>query len=109
MKMITAIVQDQDANVLTKALVKAGFRATRLASTGSFLRAGNTTFIMGVEDEQLDDALALIDQTAKTRTQMMTPAMNPGTVMESVGTEPLNVQIGGATVFVQDVEQFHRF
>ncbi|MCW0953336.1 cyclic-di-AMP receptor [Weissella ceti] len=109
MKMITAIVQDQDANVLTKALVAAGFQATRLASTGSFLRAGNTTFIMGVQDEQLDDALALISENAKTRSQVMTPAMNPGTVMESVVTEPLNVQIGGATVFVQNVEQFHHF
>jgi len=109
MKMITAIVQDQDANELTKALVNAGFRATRLASTGSFLRAGNTTFIMGVENEQLDEALDLIAKTAKQRAEMMTPAMNPATVMESVVTEPLNVQIGGATVFVQDVEQFHRF
>lgn len=109
MKMITAIVQDQDANGLTKALVAAGFQATRLASTGSFLRAGNTTFIMGVEDAQLDEALALISGNAKKREQMMTPAMNPGTVMESVVTEPLTVQIGGAAVFVQDVEQFHRF
>lgn len=109
MKMITAIVQDQDANGLTKALVAAGFQATRLASTGSFLRAGNTTFIMGVEDEQLDEALALISGNAKKREQMMTPAMNPGTVMESVVTEPLTVQIGGAAVFVQNVEQFHHF
>lgn len=109
MKMITAIVQDQDANGLTKALVAAGFQATRLASTGSFLRAGNTTFIMGVQDEQLDEALALISGNAKQRTQVMTPAMNPGAVMESVVTEPLNVQIGGAAVFVQDVEQFLHF
>lgn len=109
MKMITAIVQDQDANGLTKALVAAGFQATRLASTGGFLRAGNTTFIMGVQDEQLDDALDLIAANAKKREQVMTPAMNHGSVMESVVTEPLNVQIGGATVFVQEIEQFHRF
>ncbi|MGQ9510337.1 MAG: cyclic-di-AMP receptor [Thermaceae bacterium] len=53
MRLILAIVQDADAPGLTKALLEKGFRSTKLASTGGFLREGNTTLLLGVEGEQL--------------------------------------------------------
>ncbi|MBM7616793.1 uncharacterized protein YaaQ [Weissella uvarum] len=108
MKMVTAVVQDKDAARLGKALVKAGFGATRLASTGGFLKAGSTTFMIGVSDEKLDDVLEIIKHSAKKRNRMMTPSFGMDTV-ESTVTAPMEVEIGGATVFVQDVEQFHQF
>ncbi|KRN32306.1 cyclic-di-AMP receptor [Weissella halotolerans] len=109
MKMITAIVQNQDANALGKAFVAAKIQATRIASKGGFLRAGNTTFLIGVPDDQVEQTLAIISETSKTRTQIMSPAWYTESVMESINTVPVEVQVGGATVFVQDVEQFHHF
>ena len=60
MKMVVAVVQDKDAHRLSNALVKEGIRATKLASTGGFLRAGNTTFLIGVEDEKVEDVMRII-------------------------------------------------
>ncbi|KRN76098.1 cyclic-di-AMP receptor [Weissella minor] len=108
MKMVTAVVQDQDAAKLGKALVKAGFGATRLASTGGFLRAGSTTFMIGIDDDRLDEVLDVIKHSAKKRDQVMTLAFSMDTV-ESTVAAPMEVEIGGAIVFVQNVEQFHQF
>ena len=58
MKLVIAIVQDKDSNRLSNALVREGFRATKLASTGGFLRAGNTTFMIGIEDERVHEVTA---------------------------------------------------
>ncbi len=63
MKMIIAIVQDQDSQELADQLVKNNFRATKLATTGGFLRAGNTTFLCGVNDDRVDEILSVINQT----------------------------------------------
>lgn len=109
MKMITAIVQDKDANGLNRALVKHGFRATRLASSGSFLRSGNTTFLIGTEDNQLAAALEQIKEACKTRTEIMAPSVSVDLAFDAGSTGPIEVQIGGATVFVQDVEAFYHF
>lgn len=73
MKMIVAIVQDKDSNRLSSALVKANFRATKLASTGGFLRAGNTTFMIGVNDDQVSTVLNVIRNNCKVRDQLVTP------------------------------------
>lgn len=60
MKLIVAIIQDKDSNRLSSALVKANFRATKLASTGGFLKAGNTTFMIGVDDGQVESVMNVI-------------------------------------------------
>ena len=73
MKLIVAIVQDKDSQHLEANLVKANFRATKLPSTGGFLKAGNCTFLIGVEEEKVDDALAVIKKTSHTRSQYVTP------------------------------------
>ena len=54
MKLILAIVSNDDASAVSAALTKNNFYMTRLATTGGFLRAGNTTIIVGTEDELVD-------------------------------------------------------
>ncbi|PIC75727.1 hypothetical protein CSV74_14530 [Sporosarcina sp. P19] len=78
MKLIVAVVQDQDSNRLSSALTKSDFRNTKLASTGGFLRAGNTTFLMGVEDELVSKALDLIRDNCRSRDQMVAPVSPMG-------------------------------
>lgn len=67
MKMVIAIVQDHDSQRLADRLTKNDFRNTKLASTGGFLRAGNTTFLCGVEDARVDELLKLLDDTCGNR------------------------------------------
>jgi uncharacterized protein YaaQ len=108
MKLIIAIVQDEDAQRLTSTLMDDGFSVTKLATTGGFLRAGNTTLLIGVDEERLDDAMDLIEKVSKSRKQVAT---SPSPVAGAAGVYvpyPVEVTIGGATVFVVDVEQFRK-
>lgn len=107
--MVIAVVQDKDSGKLSQTLVKKGFRATKLASTGGFLRAGNTTFLIGTADEQVDQVIEIIRQSCKSRKQMVTPVSPLGSAVDTFLPYPLEVQVGGAAVFVLDVEQFHSF
>lgn len=109
MKLIMAVVQDKDSNRLSNALVEANFRATKLASTGGFLRSGNTTFIIGVEDVQVDRALEIIKENCQHREQLVAPVSPMGGNADSYVPYPVEVEVGGATVFVLPVEQFHQF
>lgn len=109
MKMLVAVVQDKDSARLSQMLVKKGFRATKLASTGGFLRAGNTTFLVGAEDERIPEIIDIIQQSCKSRKQMVSPVSPLGSGVDAFLTYPLEVQVGGAAVFVLDVEQFHSF
>ncbi|WP_167628402.1 cyclic-di-AMP receptor [Listeria valentina] len=109
MKLIFAIVQDQDSNRLSDALTENKFGATKLATTGGFLKAGNTTFLIGVEDDRVEDALDIIRDNCKAREQMMTPSASFGVTVDTYVPYPIEVQVGGATVFVMPVESFHHF
>lgn len=109
MKMVIAIVQDKDSPKLAQNLVKAGVRATKLASTGGFLHAGNTTFLIGTNEERVSDVLDLIKTSCRSREQVVTPMSPMGSQVESYVPYPVSVQVGGATVFVLDVEQFEQF
>jgi uncharacterized protein YaaQ len=109
MKMVVAIVQDKDSPRLAQNLVKAGVRATKLASTGGFLHAGNTTFMIGAPDDQVEEIKNLIQASCKSREQVVTPMSPMGSQLESYIPYPVSVQVGGATVFVLDVEQFEQF
>lgn len=110
MKLIIAVVQDEDSIRLINKLLESGFSATKLATTGGFLRSGNTTLLVGVEDEKLGSALKLIETTCKSRKQMApVHAPVPGSAGMYVPTYPVQVTVGGATVFVLNVEQFHKF
>ncbi len=109
MKLIMAVVQDQDSNRLSKALVEHQFRATKLASTGGFLKSGNTTFIIGTEDIRVDKALQIIKDNCQAREQLVAPVSPLGGNADSYVPYPVEVEVGGATVFVMPVEQFHQF
>jgi len=107
MKLIIAIVQDQDAPSLIEELMDKDFRVTKLASTGGFLKSGNTTLLSGVEDEKVDEALKIIEDNCKTReitTSLLTVTMPGDTYMPY----PLEVRVGGATVFIVNVEKYLR-
>ncbi|MEH7226366.1 cyclic-di-AMP receptor [Bacillus sp. JJ1566] len=108
MKLIIAIVQDQDSQAMTKVFIKHNIRATKLSSTGGFLRTGNTTFLIGIEEDQVDEVLRLIEQTGKTRERDIPPISPLGGSPENFlpGQRAL---VGGATVFVLPIEQFYRF
>ncbi len=109
MKLIIAIVQDEDAGRLISALMNDGYGVTKLATTGGFLRAGNTTLLVGVEKHKLDGAMAVIEKVCKSRKQIAT---SPSPVAGNSGVYvpyPIEIVVGGATVFVMDVEQFQKF
>ena len=78
MKLIIAVVQDQDSNRLSKALVDNNFRATKLATTGGFLKSGNTTFMIGTEDIRVDRALQIIKENCRSREQLVAPVSPMG-------------------------------
>lgn len=106
MKLIIAIVQDEDASRLISSLMSDGYRVTKLATTGGFLRSGNTTLLVGVEDDKLQNAMAIIEKVCKSRKQIAT---SPSPISGTTGVYvpyPIEVTVGGATIFVLDVEQF---
>jgi len=106
-KLIICIVQDQDAGALIDDLTENQYRVTKLSSTGGFLKSGNTTLLVGVEEKDVDSVLRIIEDNCKTReitTSLMTMTMPGDTYMPF----PLEVKVGGATVFVLDVEKHIR-
>lgn len=109
MKLIIAVVQDQDSNRLSKALVDNNFRATKLATTGGFLKSGNTTFMIGTEDIRVDRALQIIKDNCRARDQLVAPVSPMGGNADSFVPYPVEVEVGGATVFVLPIEQFMHF
>ncbi|NLU41702.1 MAG: hypothetical protein GXX08_05835 [Firmicutes bacterium] len=108
MKLIIAVVQDQDVDRLVDALMDEGYRATKLASTGGFLKSGNTTLLIGVEDSHADRVVDIVKDTCKSRTQMVAPLTAVGRSMSNYVPSPVEVPIGGATVFVVNVERFEK-
>jgi uncharacterized protein YaaQ len=107
MKLVIAIVQDYDTDRFLRGVSAAGLRATRIASTGGFLRMGNTTVFLGVEDDQVPGCLEILAATCRSRVERP-PAhlmeefglLGPGTITE--------VTIGGAVVFIVSVRDFIR-
>ena len=108
MKLIFAVVQNEDARPLTKALVQNQISVTRIASTGGFLHSGNTTLMIGVEKDRLETTLDIIKSKSSMRKELtVIPASLPGYV-DATPTH-LHVTLGGATVFVLDVESNDKF
>ena len=106
MKLIFASVSNDDANRVQSALTKAHFQVTRLATTGGFLLAGNTTFLCGTDDEKVDEAIEIVGKHSKKRTQLVPSSASYGVGMYSAF--PVEVQVGGATIFVTNVERFEK-
>lgn len=107
--MVVAVVQDKDAPRLLEALVSRGLRATKLSSTGGFLREGNTTLLCGVDDEQVPTVVGTVREVCRARAQTVTPLTPVGGPTEAYVPYPVEVVVGGATVFVLDVDHYERF
>jgi len=108
MKMIMAIISDEDSNSVIHELGRNGFGVTRLCSTGGFLKAGNTTIMIGTDEEKIPEAIEIIKSKCKTRKKAI-PNMEMSGGMGVMGAAyPLEVTVGGATLFVFNVERFEK-
>ncbi len=105
-KLVVAVVRDQDAARILSALVRAGHGATRLASSGGFLRQGNTTILVGTDDERLEETLAVLRELGGTR---QTPVQPFAPLDHPLLRRPIEVPAGGGVAFVLDVQRVERF
>lgn len=106
MKLVLAIINHDDANAVTQSLTKKGFSSTKLATTGGFLMSGNTTILVGVDEEKVQTVIDVIHEYSHSRKQLI-----PTTTEISYGyypSMPVEVTVGGATIFVVDIERFER-
>ena len=108
MKLVLAIVQDEDSKSLNEAFTKNGVRSTRLTSTGGFMRSGNSTFIVGIEDNKVEAVIDIIEDVCSTRVQSIMSPPSYDFNFEMNLNYPVDVEVGGATVFVLDVEKIRK-
>ncbi|MDR2940682.1 MAG: cyclic-di-AMP receptor [Clostridiales bacterium] len=108
MKLVLSIIHDEDAFLVMDVLSEKGFSATKLASTGGFLRAGNTTLICGVDDDKVSEVVDIIEKKCKSRKQLTSIGAPTGSTNESFTSYPIEVTVGGATIFVVDVAEFKK-
>ena len=106
MKMITAIINKRDAGEVCDSLTEAKVTFTKMSTTGGFLRAGNATLLIGVEDEQVDEVVDIIRKHCAKRMEPVPAVVTAG--MPTFGYYKTEVLVGGATVFVTDVERFEK-
>ena len=109
MKLIVSIVHSDDADTLIRALQQEGHRCTKISTTGGFLREGNATILIGTEADRVDGVLDVIRESCRARTQLVSPLPPVAEAGELYIPRPVEVQIGGATVFVLDVERSEKF
>ena len=105
-KLVLAIIHDEDAFHVMDHLNAKGFGATKLASTGGFLRAGSTTLLIGVAEARIPELIEAIEKKCKSRKQIT--SVNTMNANESFAPYPVEVTVGGATIFVLNVEEFRK-
>lgn len=109
MKLIVAIVQDVDSRGLLDALMAEGYRATKISTTGGFLVRGNATILIGIQDDRVEDVLAILRKHCHARREFVSPIMPLSEAAAArQWVQPLEVEVGGATVFVLHVERFEQ-
>lgn len=108
MKLLIIIVQDDDVNRVVSRLNEEKIGVTRLSSSGGFLRRGNTTILIGAQDEQIGLIRDIIREKCRSRVEMMPsiPVIAQGIITAS---EPIEVRVGGAIYFQVDIEEFLKF
>lgn len=106
MKLVLAIVSSDDSTMVSAALTKEGFSVTKLATTGGFLKAGNTTLIVGTDDEKVDQVISIIAAQSRRRTQLVPSASTMDIGVYSAF--PVEVTVGGSTIFVLNVDRFEK-
>lgn len=109
MKLVIAIIHDRDQKTTNDALLRAGFKFTKIGSTGGFLREGNATLLIGVESEQLDDLLELLRESSRMRERYVNVMLPEATPVGAFMSNPVKVEVGGVVAFIMDVERFVRF
>lgn len=107
MKLILAIVNNDDSATAASALTEEGFFVTKLSTTGGFLMVGNTTFLIGTQDADTQRAIDILKRTCKTRKQTSSPTASFGTGLRNLSL-PSEVSVGGATIFVLDVASMEK-
>jgi uncharacterized protein YaaQ len=106
MKLVMSIINDEDAFQLIDALNEAGYAVTKLASTGGFLRTGNTTLICGVEEDKVEGLTKIIEKKCRARKQITSVNAQQVGSADNYVPYPVEVTVGGATIFVLDVDKF---
>ncbi len=109
MKLVVCIVHNRDKNRVTDELVKAGFKFTVIGSTGGFLREGNTTFLIGVQEDEIESLMGVVQQNCQSREQVVNVMPFDAGPQGGFMSNPVKVPVGGAVVFVMPVEEFRRF
>lgn len=113
MKMIISILSQYDEDVTVKDLNDHGYFVTKLATVGGFLKATNTTILIGCDDDKVDPAIELIRKNASRRMEdlpLVTPSpLVMGSHAGSLPFAKVPHEVGGCTIFVVDVEQFAKF
>ena len=106
MKLVFAIINSDDSGSVSRSLTKNGFSSTRLATTGGFLMAKNVTLMVGVDEEKVSDVIEIIKEHCHSRKQLISTSSGVG--REFPTGMPVEVNVGGATIFVVDIERFER-
>jgi uncharacterized protein YaaQ len=109
MKLVVCVVHNRDKNRLAEELVRAGYKFTISDSVGGFLREANGTFLIGVDDDQVSPLMSLIESNCHQREQIVNFMPLEAAPAGALLTSPVKVPVGGAVVFVLDVNAFHRF
>jgi uncharacterized protein YaaQ len=105
-KLVMAIISDEDAFHIMDLLREKGFYVTKLATTGGFLRAGNSTLICGVNEERIPELVDLFETKCKSRKQITSVNATHISANENIAPYPVEVTVGGANIFVLNVEEF---
>ena len=108
MKLVIIIASDADADRLMKALIQHGYPATKVSSTGGFLHRGNATILSGVEPDEVEQVLAMVRAECHARTEYVPVQTLPFFGEGATPSEPVEVRVGGAIVFVVNVERFEK-
>lgn len=106
MKLAIIITQKEDSKKLEEALVDKNYQLTKLDSAGGFLKKKNYTFLVGIDDNNLDNLLELVKSICKKRKEVITTPDYSNVLGETLITGGTKVQEGGATIFITDVAKF---
>ena len=107
MKLITAIVNKRDSGEVCRKMSESGFYFTKIATSGGFLRTGNVTLLIGIDDEKVDSVIDIIRENSAQRVEAVPDVIHTNSV-SYIPPSPVTVPVGGATVFVTDVSHYEK-
>ncbi|MBO5197119.1 MAG: cyclic-di-AMP receptor [Lachnospiraceae bacterium] len=107
MKLILAIVNNDDSALASSALTEAGFVVTKLSTTGGFLMVGNTTLLIGTDDDGVAKVTEILKKYCNTRKQVSSPTASFGAGLKHMSLQE-EVKVGGATIFVLEVAHMEK-